>query len=453
MSDFYDFDVIPAILDNFKIKHVIISGVKDENLINQILNYDADYTLINTPMVKNLAVINENPLEALPILSYDAIFIDDDSNWYTIFTQLNIIKDTNEEFPLIFICNNRFPNKRRDSYSNPDLIPEKFRNEYAEELPLFYNNEKITISDGFYHACEENTPQNGVLTGIEDFLAENSNIEIMGINFIEDITILYDNSSINKERTENIIKSINGVELNDLDLSNKLIENKLLVSYINKYNVSNDILNDYELEISNKDNLIREYEDRIRTQDKEIHYRDSKIDSFESKLNLKDTQIRSFESKLDNKDRVIEQQMNKLEIINKQNTFQLSKRDRDKYCISCFKEEISNKHTEIDYLKKNTLTRKILSPLGYLYLILKSNPKEIPINFRLFKALKNSKCFDIGFYLNNNHDLQKSKWCKYFSPELHYVCNGFNEDRTFNKKYFDRNSKKDLLNYLLKCDK
>ena len=224
MSDFYDFDVIPAILDNFKIKHVIISGVKDENLINQILNYDADYTLINTPMVKNLAVINENPLEALPILSYDAIFIDDDSNWYTIFTQLNIIKDTNEEFPLIFICNNRFPNKRRDSYSNPDLIPEKFRNEYAEELPLFYNNEKITISDGFYHACEENTPQNGVLTGIEDFLAENSNIEIMGINFIEDITILYDNSSINKERTENIIKSINGVELNDLDLSNKLIE-------------------------------------------------------------------------------------------------------------------------------------------------------------------------------------------------------------------------------------
>lgn len=453
MSDFYDFDVIPAILDNFEIKHVIISGVKDENLINQILNYDADYTLINTPMVKNLAVINENPLEALPILSYDAIFIDDDSNWYTIFTQLNIIKDTNEEFPLIFICNNRFPNKRRDSYSNPDLIPEKFRNEYAEELPLCYNNEKIIISDGFYHACEENTPQNGVLTGIEDFLAENSNIEIMGINFIEDITILYDNSSINKERTENIIKSINGVELNDLDLSNKLIENKLLVSYINKYNVSNDILNDYELEISNKDNLIRKYEDRIRTQDKEIHYRDSKIDSFESKLNLKDTQIRSFESKLDNRDRIIEQQKNKLEFINKQNTFQLSKRDRDKYCISCFKEEISNKHTEIDYLKKNTLTRKILSPLGYLYLILKSNPKEIPINFRLFKALKNSKCFDIGFYLNNNHDLQKSKWCKYFSPELHYVCNGFNEDRTFNKKYFDRNSKKDLLNYLLKCDK
>ena len=156
---------------------------------------------------------------------------------------------------------------------------------------------------------------------------------------------------------------------------------------------------------------------------------------------------------MDNRDRVIEQQKNKLEVVNKQNTFQLSKRDRDKYCISCFKEEISNKHMEIDYLKKNTLTRKILSPFGYLYLILKSNPKEIPINFRLFKALKNSKCFDIGFYLNNNRDLQKSKWCKYFSPELHYVCNGFKEDRTFNKKYFDRNSKKDLLDYLSKCDK
>ena len=91
---------IKAINDVYKNAHIamqnisdILPAVKDENFINQILNYDADYTLINTPMVKNLAVINENPLEVLPILSYDAIFIDDDSNWYTIFTQLNIIKE------------------------------------------------------------------------------------------------------------------------------------------------------------------------------------------------------------------------------------------------------------------------------------------------------------------------------------------------------------------------
>ena len=40
-----------------------------------------------------------------------------------------------------------------------------------------------------------------------------------------------------------------------------------------------------------------------------------------------------------------------------------------------------------------------------------------------------------------------SKWCRYFSPELHYVCKGFDENRVFNKKYFKRTlyaTKKDL---------
>ena len=69
----------------------------------------------------------------------------------------------------------------------------------------------------------------------------------------------------------------------------------------------------------------------------------------------------------------------------------------------------------------------------------------------MYKSLKNSKCFDIGFYLNNNPDLIESKWCKFFSPELHYVCKGFDEGRLFNKKYFNRNSKKELLKYILTC--
>lgn len=548
MSKVYDFNIIPTILENFKIKNIVISGVNDENLIRNILSYDADYTLLNTPELKNLKVIDGNPLEELNNLSnYDAIFIDDDSNWYTVFTELNIIKDKNEEFPLIFICNNKFPNKRRDSYSNPDTIPEEFRKEYMKELPICYNNEKITIFDGFYHACEENTPQNGVLTGIEDFLSENSYVGIMKIDFIDDITILYNKIPINNKRIDIVNKSIKDSELN-VDLSSKLIENKLLISYINKYNIFNENLSDYELEISNKAGLINDYEEKMRIQDNEIHYKDSQIDSFESKLNLKDTQIKSFESKLnisdlkiknfeseladknktidklqkelndmgklqnelqdnnnkinemlsdfnkkegdfakeklewnnqinslkddfskkeqehknqlskvnsqiDEKEKVIQQQKNQLEIINQKNTYQLSKSSLDKYCISCFKEEVSNNHAEIKYLKNNTFTRKILSPLGYLYLILKSKPREIPLNINLFKALKDSKCFDIGFYLNKNPDIQKSKWCKYFSPELHYVCNGFNEERTFNKKYFNRNSKKDLLDYIRTCDK
>ena len=465
MSKFYNLDIIPRILKYFKIKDIIVSGVKDENLINCIINYGAKCTFINTPQINNFDVVNGNSLEILSNLSnYDAIFIDDDPNWYTIFSELTIIKKTNDTFPLVFVCNNKFPNKRRDSYSNFNSIPKKFRQKYTKELPIYYNNEKITIFDGFYHACDENTPKNGVLTGIEDILIDNSHIGMMKINFIEGITILYGRLSVNQKRIEIIYNDIANFELKDFDMSGKLVENELLFSYINKN------LNDYELEISNKDGIINDYEDKVRNYKIEL---DSKINGFENKLNLKDTQIKNFESKLINKDKTIvyleskiqnnnnqlkskqEELAEKGELINHLNMQRinhLSKINREEYCISCFKEEISNNNLEISYLKNTTFTKKILSPLSYLYLIFKSNPDEISINFKLFKALKNSKCFDIGFYLNNNKDLVESNWCKYFSPELHYVCKGFDEKRTFNKKYFNRNSKKELLEYLLTCD-
>ena len=140
-----------------------------------------------------------------------------------------------------------------------------------------------------------------------------------------------------------------------------------------------------------------------------------------------------------------------MDLMKYQYSTQLSKLDTKEYCISCYKEEINNNHLEIEYLRKDTVTRKIISPLSYVYLIFKSKPKEISLNIRLYKALKNSKCFDIGFYLNNNVDLINSKWCKFFSPELHYVCNGFYEQRKFNKKYFNRTSKEELLDYIINC--
>ena len=198
MQDFYNINIIPTILKTFKINNIIVSGIDDAKLIKVILNHGAEVTQINTDDDK---CIKGNPLEILPNLEdFDAIFINDDPNWFTVFHELNIIKKMNEVFPLVFICNNNFPNKRRDSYLNPEDIPIKFRQEYTAELSICYNNEKISIYDGFFHASEENTPQNGVLTAIEDFLNENSHIAIMNINFIKEISILYPKSQINQKR-------------------------------------------------------------------------------------------------------------------------------------------------------------------------------------------------------------------------------------------------------------
>ena len=586
MSNFYDSKTILEILRVFKVKNLVLSNVTDKNLIDDIKRFDFNLTLINADDENS---INGNPLSVLSELkNYDAIFIDGDANWYTVFNELDIVKNSNDEFPLVFVCNNVFPNKRRDSYINPEAIPPEFRQKFAKELPIQCNDETVNIVDEYFHACDENTPKNGVLTAIEDFLSENSHISVMKIHFLDGITVLYPKHQVNEKRINIINNALQGEKTDAVSLSDKIIENRLLASYINKYNEYGDDFNKFEEELSKKDNLIANYENELFLINREISIKDSQVKSIESKLSLKDSQIKNAESKLVNNekkidaledqlksasndfsekessfndrivsledqlksanddfsekessfnDRIVslenqiksanddfsekesslndkvislEDQLssansefsqkesifnnklislenklnrktsefenlssnikqkddqlkikqqelneveNKLDNLQHRYTKQLSKLDSNRYCISCFKEEISNNGLEIEYLKNNTLTKKILSPVGYLYLILKSNPKEMSLNLKLYKAIKDSNCFDIGFYLNKNKDLIGSKWCKYFSPELHYVCKGFDEDRLFNKKYFNRDSKKELLDYLLTCNK
>lgn len=181
------------------------------------------------------------------------------------------------------------------------------------------------------------------------------------------------------------------------------------------------------INISEKNNritaLIQELDNKnhiaILTKDYGL-FLESKIVDFNSELYAKELYIKKIESKLKNNEN----------------------------CIKSYKNEIKENHLEIQYLKKNSFFKKIFGPLSYLFLILKSKPKELYLNFKLYSALKNSEYFDIGYYLNNNVDILNSGWCNYFSPELHYVCNGFDEKREFNKKFFNINSKKELLNYI-----
>ena len=299
--------MIPQILEIFKVKSIIFSGLTDENLITEIKNQD--YTI-------NQLTTKINHIEELSNLkNYDAIFIEDDANWYTVFNELNIIKKNNAEFPLIFVCNNKFPNKRRDSYINPNEIPIKFRKKHTKDLPICYDNKKIIINDGLYHACEENTPQNGVLTAIEDFITENSHIGIMKIDFITEITILYQKLPINEKRIKIILKNNNEI-ISENDLPDKLIENQLLISYIDKFNIYNENLSEMEVEITKKNSIIDDYKNQLRAQNNEINYKNSQINRIKSKLNLKDSQIRNIESKLTNKKNEIDNLKNQLKTTN-----------------------------------------------------------------------------------------------------------------------------------------
>lgn len=548
MFTYYNLDIIPIIFNRFKVKNIVISGMLDDLILGHISNYCKEFqgSYVTIDLQDNLnddCGYNEF-ISLSNFKNYDAILLNDDPNWYTVYNELQTIKKTNDEFPLVLICHNLFPHKRRDSYINPDYIPDEFKNAFSRNLDYG----EIQIFDDFFHAIEDKTPKNGVLTAIEDFLNQNKSIGMMDIKLFNGITILYYKNSISQIRLGMLNDEIKGHEFNPENILDIAIENQILKDNFKEFTIFdvNYTIDDFKDEITKKEKLIHDYEDKLAIHKNELNHKNSQIFSINSKLSLTEAQIENIESKLvnreveidnlknllkssndvvdslkieleetnnslnaeknkfDNQSKFFNSEINSLnskliqkeqieselnnklnivnielknkdkmilikddEILTKQNELndrvlslnlikrqynnQLAKLDTKDYCISCYERELHNNKVEIQYLKKEGFIKKLLNPLSYVYLILKSHPRDLTLNLKLYKALKNSACFDIGFYLNNNKDLFQSKWCKYFSPELHYVCHGFDENRMFNKKFFDKTSKKNLLDYILNC--
>ncbi|MGG1664109.1 class I SAM-dependent methyltransferase [Brevibacillus sp. NRS-1366] len=126
-----------------------------------------------------LHVLKEESLEAMPkIGSVDAVLIDGDHNWYTVYNELKYIESVAEEsgkFPLVFVHDTEWPYGRRDLYHDPETIPPEFRQPYAQKGIVYGRSELVDqggFCEGGYHAIHENGERNGVLTAIEDFLGE-----------------------------------------------------------------------------------------------------------------------------------------------------------------------------------------------------------------------------------------------------------------------------------------
>ncbi|WJH32485.1 class I SAM-dependent methyltransferase [Paenibacillus sp. CC-CFT747] len=70
-------------------------------------------------------------LEVLPVLrDVDAVLIDGDHNWYTVYHELKIIEKL-PRFPLVLLHDIEWPYGRRDLYYNPSTIPSKHRQPYS----------------------------------------------------------------------------------------------------------------------------------------------------------------------------------------------------------------------------------------------------------------------------------------------------------------------------------
>jgi len=147
-------------------------------------------------------------LGALPLIGrMDAVLIDGDHNWYTVYHELKLIekafipdglnrsdeydgglsggqkpdempdKTDDQHFPLIFIHDVAWPYARRDMYYDPETIPEAWRMAYArkgidpDSIDLV---EEGGLNPHLCNARYAHNIRNGVLTAVEDFMRESS---------------------------------------------------------------------------------------------------------------------------------------------------------------------------------------------------------------------------------------------------------------------------------------
>lgn len=138
-----------------------------------------DWVRANPDHVRHIAATS---IEAMPTLdNIDAWVIDGDHNWYTVFSEL-LLADAlckRDGKPLLaFLHDVSWPCARRDTYYAPEQIPEEYRQPHSYTAGVTLDHAGAIEGRGFRGtgqfavALQEGGLRNGVLTAVEDFLAQ-----------------------------------------------------------------------------------------------------------------------------------------------------------------------------------------------------------------------------------------------------------------------------------------
>jgi methyltransferase family protein len=143
-----------------------------------------------------LEMVREKSHDALRHVAVpDVAIVDGDHNYYTVSGELRILAERSEgRPPPMFILHDvGWPHARRDTYFEPDDIPEEYRQPIVEGAHLVPEERGTTDKGLLYHwaAAEEGGARNGVLTAAEDFVADHPGLRLAVIPVFFGIGVIW----------------------------------------------------------------------------------------------------------------------------------------------------------------------------------------------------------------------------------------------------------------------
>ena len=308
-------------------------SIYDAKLISIDPNPHKDFDLeyFNNEFGDNFKFFNSMSLDVLPnLIDYNAILIDGDHNWYTVFNELKTIeKNFNQDsFPFIILHDVSWPYARRDLYYDPDVIPMEFRHPYMK-LAMFPGVEKlgkIGLNENLNNAIHENTPKNGVLTAIEDFIEDTSlDLAFYSINVFYGLGIICQNTEKNRRMILELFYEsdmagvLENIYLKDrFNKENVIKNNKSKIKSLNNSydNLNNDFsilldinkdlksqLNDLEKNIDNLENNRDELENKVSELNSSLNSQNSLVKNLNKRIAEKDKDLAGLNDVIAEKDK------------------------------------------------------------------------------------------------------------------------------------------------------
>jgi SAM-dependent methyltransferase len=122
-------------------------------------------------------------------VAFDIVIVDGDHNYYTVLNELRLVAKILSPNGVVYLHDLAWPYGRRDLYYVPEQIPPEARHPHSRHGVIEGQN-ALAEAGGFNASVDnaeyEGGPRNGVLTAVEDFLAEADggwDFELLSIQF------------------------------------------------------------------------------------------------------------------------------------------------------------------------------------------------------------------------------------------------------------------------------